>query len=374
MPSDNAPPRLHPESLLVAAGRPHAPGAPLNTPIVPASNFADARGPRAYARDDATPTWEALETLVAGLEGGDTVAFASGMAAIAAVFEQLPVRARVVIPEDCYQAVTALAERGRELRQWHVRQLPGDDTQAWIEACGDADLIWLETPSNPLLVVADLARIAATPRVRPGAMLAVDNTFATALRQRPLALGADLSVQSVTKYVGGHSDLLAGTVSTRRADLYAGIRRSRLLWGATPGALEVFLAVRGARTLALRLERAERNALALARRLEQHAAVTDVRYPGLASHPQHELARTQLGGFGSIVTFEVAGGAAAADRVCAGVRLVTHATSLGAVESTLERRSAVAGQEHLPAGLLRLSVGIEQVEDLWRDLRQALGG
>jgi cystathionine gamma-synthase len=181
-----------------------------------------------------------------------------------------------------------------------------------------------------------------------------------------------MSVQSVTKFIGGHSDLLGGVVTVRDANLLAALRQARELAGATPGALETFLAVRGLRTLALRLGRAQDNAMILAERLARHSNVTQTRYPGLASHPTHEAARRQLKGFGTIISFDVRGDASAADAVCAGLQLIQHATSLGAVESTIERRAGVPGQQHLPPALLRLSVGIEAVEDLWADLDRAL--
>jgi cystathionine gamma-synthase len=187
-----------------------------------------------------------------------------------------------------------------------------------------------------------------------------------------LTLGADVAVQSVTKFIGGHSDLLGGVVSVRDPSLLAALRQSRDLTGATPGTLETFLAVRGVRTLALRLERAQDNAMILAERLAQHPQVTLTRYPGLAAHPTHEAARRQLKGFGTVISFDVRGDARAADAVCARLRLIQHATSLGSVESTIERRAGIPGQEHLPATLLRLSVGIEAVEDLWTDLDRAL--
>jgi cystathionine gamma-synthase len=253
-----------------------------------------------------------------------------------------------------------------------VQRLAVADTAAWLQICSAADLIWLESPSNPLLTVADLDTICAAPR-KPGAILAVDNTLATPLNQRPLGLGADVSVQSVTKFIGGHSDLLAGVVTVRDANLLAALREARELAGATPGALETFLAVRGARTLALRLERAQRSAMTLAERLAHHPNVTLTRYPGLPSHPTYQAARRQFNAFGTIISFDVRGGPAAADSVCAALHLIQHATSLGAVESTIERRASVPGQQHLPPLLLRLSVGIEAVEDLWSDLDQALG-
>lgn len=361
---------IKPETWLVSAGRPTEPGAPLNVPPILASNFIIG-GERTYARVGGTPTWEALEEIVGGLEGGKAVAFASGLAAAAAVFDQLPAGARVVIPEDCYQGVAALAARGERQGRWSVERVATDDTGGWIHACAAADLIWLESPSNPLLVVADLEAILAAPR-KSGAIVAVDNTFATPLNQQPLDLGATVSVQSATKFIGGHSDLLAGVVTTRDDALWHALRTSRELMGAIPGTLEAFLAARGARTLALRLQRAQQTAMILAERLEQHPLVTRVRYPGLPSHPTHGIARRLLKGFGTMISFDLRGGAEFADAVCRKTRLIHHATSLGGVESTMERRAAVPGQEHLPPSLLRLSVGIEDPEDLWADLDAAI--
>ena len=358
------------ESWLVSAGRDRRPGSPLNVPPCPASNFVLGER-RAYTRDDGTPGWEALEEIIGGLEGGSSISFASGMAGIAAIFDQLATGSVVALPDDCYQGVAGLAAAGQARGRWSVHRIDVSDTARWIEMCGEADLIWLESPSNPLLAVADLDLICAAPR-KPGAILGVDNTFATPLNQRPLPLGADAAVQSVTKFIGGHSDLLGGVVTVRDANLLASLRMARELAGATPGTLETFLAVRGIRTLAVRLERAQGNAMTLAERLARHPNVTLTRYPGLASHPTHEAARRQLKGFGTIISFDVRGGAPAADAVCAGLRLIQHATSLGAVESTIERRASIPGQEHLPPALLRLSVGIEAVEDLWSDLDRAL--
>jgi cystathionine gamma-synthase len=367
---DRHPSGIKPESWLVSAGRASEPGAPLNVPLVPASNFIIGAG-REYSRDDGTPTWEALEEVVGGLEAGKAVAFASGMAAIAAVFDQLAAGAVVVLPDDCYQGVAGLAAAGAERGRWSVQRVAVDDTAGWIRACGDADLIWLESPSNPLLTVADLEAVCAAPR-KPGAIVAVDNTFATPLNQRPLDYGATVSLQSATKFIGGHSDLLAGIATTRDDALWHALGRSRELTGATPGTLEAFLAVRGVRTLALRLRQAQETAMILAERLEAHPLVTRVRYPGLPSHPTHAVARRVLKGFGTIISFDLLGGAEFADGVCRNVGLIRHATSLGAVESTVERRAAIPGQGHLPPSLLRLSVGIEDAEDLWVDLDSAI--
>lgn len=360
------------ESWLVSAGRDRRPGSPLNVPPTPASNFV-LGDRRAYSRDDGTPGWDALEDLVGGLEGGSAVAFASGMAGIAAIFDQLAVGSLVALPDDCYQGVAGLAHAGERRGRWTVERVAVAATARWVEVCAVADLIWLESPSNPLLTVGELDVICAAPR-KPGAILGVDNTFATPLNQRPLLLGADAAVQSATKFIGGHSDLLGGVVTVHDQKLTAALRHSRELTGATPGSLEVFLAVRGARTLALRLERAQQSAMTLAERLSSHPNVTLTRYPGLKTHPTHEAARRQLKGFGTIISFDVRGNGATADAVCERLQLIQHATSLGAVESTIERRAVIPGQEHLPEALLRLSVGIEAIDDLWNDLDRALRG
>ncbi|HKG59953.1 MAG TPA: aminotransferase class I/II-fold pyridoxal phosphate-dependent enzyme [Pyrinomonadaceae bacterium] len=361
---------IKPESWLVSAGRASEPGAPLNVPLIPASNFIIGTG-RDYSRDDGTPTWEALEEVVGGLESGKAVAFASGMAAIASVFEQLSAGAVVVLPDDCYHGVARLAAAGVERQRWSVQRVAVEDTAGWIHACTVADLIWLESPSNPLLTVADLEAICAAPR-KPGAIVAVDNTFATPLNQQPLEFGATVSLQSATKFIGGHSDLLAGIATMKDDAMWHALRQSREVTGATPGTLEAFLAVRGARTLALRLQRAQQTAMMLSERLATHPLVTRVRYPGLPSHPTHAIARRVLKGFGTIISFDLRREAELADRVCANVTLIRHATSLGAVESTIERRAAIPGQEHLPPSLLRLSVGIEDADDLWSDLDAAI--
>ncbi len=362
---------VSPATWLISAGRPSDVGSPLNAPLVPASNFILGSS-RAYARDDATPAWEAFETVVGGLEGGTAVSFASGMAAAAALFNTLSMGASIVLPTDCYAGVVGLVTEGAAKRGWKCVRLPVVETHAWIEHARTADLIWLESPTNPLLDIADLPRICAAKR-KAGSLLIVDNTIATPLNQRPLTLGADAVMHSATKYMGGHSDLLAGVAVARNPDLARELRKARELSGGTPGTLEVFLALRGLRTMALRVAASQANALVIASRLSQHSRVHSVRYPGLPMHPGHAVASSFMRGFGGVVTFEVEDGAAHADAVCHSVKIIRHATSLGAVESTIERRAAVPGQEHLPPGLLRMSVGCEDVEDLWRDLTEALG-
>jgi cystathionine gamma-synthase len=360
------------DSWVVAGGRPDVAGAPLNEPIVPASTYVRG-GEFTYSRDEGTPSVAALEALIGGMEGGSAVSFSSGMAAVAAVFDTLEVGSRIVIPDDCYQGVAGLAADGVERGRWTVARVALADTAGWVDAVGSADLIWLESPSNPLLGVADLAAICSAPR-RTGNLIAVDNTFATPFNQRPLEFGADVSMHSVTKFIGGHSDLLAGALVVDDPELEAVLRRSRVLTGALPGALEAYLALRGARTMAVRLERSQTTAGVLAERLAAHAAVSVIRYPGLAADPNHEVASRVLDGYGAMISFDVSGTADDADAALARLRLITHATSLGGVESTIERRAIIPGQEHLPQTLLRLSVGCESVNDLWNDLDQALSG
>jgi cystathionine gamma-synthase len=364
-----------PQTALIAAGRPaDEPGQPLNVPIVLASNFRagdhDHVARREYSRDDSTPGWEALEEVVGELEGGEAVAFASGMGAAAAVLDLLPAGARVMAPTDCYAGVRALLADGRQQGRWHVDLVDVTDTAVAVAAARRADLLWLESPTNPLLDIADLPALCAAGR-DGGALVAVDNTFATPLLQQPIALGAHFAVHSATKFLGGHSDLLLGVVVADSPGLGGRVRRRRKVAGAVPGALEAFLVLRGMRTLALRLDQGQRSAADLASRLAEHPAVTRVRYPGLADHPGHARAAAQMSGFGAVIGFEVQT-AAAADTVCGSVGVIRSATSLGGVESTIERRAKLPGQEHLPPGFLRLSVGCEHVEDLWDDLASAL--
>ena len=370
-------PSLRPDTLAVTAGRPPAlPGRPMNEPLVLASNFR-AGTPEApvdeYSRNDGTPNWRALEEAVGVLEGGTAVAFSSGMGAASAMLELLPTGAHVVAPSDSYAGVRAALAEGSAHGRWKVTLVDITDTAATKQAAWTADMLWLESPTNPLIDVADLPELCQFGR-STGAIVAVDNTFATPLVQRPLDLGADLVLHSATKFIGGHSDLLMGIAVATDPELVSRLITRRRFGGAIPGAVESFLALRGLRTLPLRLARAQESAGILAHRLSEHPAVTRVRYPGLAGDPGHALAAKQMTGFGAMFAFEVAGGAGPADAVCAGVRILVSATSLGGVESTIERRAKLAGQEHVPPGLLRFSVGIENVEDLWADLDQALTG
>lgn len=357
------------DSWMVRAGRPHQPGEPLSTPPMFMSNLMHGED-RQYIRNDSSPTWEALETVIGGLEGGAATSFASGMAAVSAVFDLVPVGGTVVLPDDLYQGTSTMAARGERAGRWNIQTVALTDTAGWHLAARHADLLWLESPSNPLVTVADVPAIAAAER-RPGALIAVDNTFATPLAQRPLEHGADLVVHSATKFIGGHSDLLGGLVIAGEDEIHGRVREVRALHGATPGTMEAWLATRGVRTLGVRLERATANAAAIAAWMEADPRVVTVRYPGLASHATHEVAARTLDGFGSIIAFDLVD-AAAADAACERVELITHATSLGGVETCMERRGRYDGQQHLPPGLIRLAVGIENADDLIADLDAAI--
>ena len=364
-------PEWTPETWLIAAGRTRVEGDPLNVPPVFASNFYLPHE-RVYSRAEQTATTDALETMLGGLDGGRALAFGSGMAAVSAVFHRLPVGARIAVPEDPYHGVAGIVAEGETQGRWTVDRLDQADTPAWLDAVQVCDLVWLESPENPLITVADLPTICGAPRPDT-TLVGVDSTFATPLNQRPLDYGADIVMHSATKFIGGHSDLLAGVLITRRDDLHEELYHRRLLYGATIGAMEAFLTIRGARTLGLRLERAQANAMELALRLQCHTEIARVRYPGLPSHETHDVARRFMTNFGAMVSFETTGDGARATEFCTRLELVNHATSLGGVETTVERRASIPGQERIPQTLIRMSVGCEDVDDLWSDLSRALG-
>lgn len=357
--------------MAIIAGRPkRRPDAPLNEAVTFASTF-HAGGPVAYGRD-GNPTWSALEDALGALEGGRALAFASGMAATMAVLDEVPIGGVVVAPVHSYYGTRNLLDAAPDGR-WTVRFVDIADTTATLDACDDADLLFVESPTNPLLEVADLPALCAGAHKRT-VLVAVDNTFATPLGQRPLGHGADVVVHSVTKFLAGHSDVILGATITgaRTSELHERLRRRRSSHGAIPGPMEAFLALRGLRTLALRYERAEANARELAQRLVDHPAVERVRYPGLPADAWHDRADAHMTGPGFMISFEVLGGAPAAEAVARSGRLIVHATSLGGIETTIERRARWPGEEATPPALLRLSVGCENVEDLWRDLEHAL--
>jgi len=328
----------------------------------------------------ASPNSRLAESAIARLEGAaDARLFASGMAAALAVFRRLPPGAHVVATKRGYFSIIAwLGEqhtRGAlEVSFFDTRE---PETLARLVRKGETRLVWIETPVNPVYEVVDIAA-AADAAHGAGALLAVDSTAASPILTRPIEHGADIVHHSATKYLNGHSDVLAGVLAVRDADLpiWADIHEERKIGGAALGAFEAWLLLRGMRTLHLRVRQASENALAIAQRLEQHPAVERVTYPGLASHPQHAIAQKQMhGGFGGMLSFEVKGGAAGALGVIARLKLVKVATSLGGVETLIEHRRSIEGpQSDVLPGLLRLSVGVEHANDIWSDLEQALEG
>lgn len=328
-----------------------------------------------YIREE-NPTQARLETALAAIEGGEAaLVYASGMAAAAGYLQALPPGTHVVFQEDLYYGVRALA---RELLpQWGLASSAVDlrDHEAVTRALKPGTgVVWAETPSNPGMKVVDLAWLGGVAR-DAGARLVVDGTFATPALQRPLELGAHAVLHSATKYMGGHSDVQAGAlVFGGRDDLYEKIRHLRHITGGVASPFNSWLVLRGLRSLACRMERHSASALAVARALAAHPAVEAVHYPGLASHPDHEVARRQMSAFGGMLSFEVRGGREPAVAVVSRVRLFAPATSFGGVDSTLEHRASIEGPTSpTPEGLLRVSIGLEHPDDLVADLLQALG-
>ncbi|MCL3860532.1 aminotransferase class I/II-fold pyridoxal phosphate-dependent enzyme [Actinotalea sp. K2] len=375
---------VRPATLAVTAGRPaRTRGAPVNPPVVLSSTYVSTGTPPAgellYARID-TETWHPFEDALGRLEHSrhPALVLGSGMAAIAAAMSLVPRGGRLVLPRHAYQVSLGLAADLASRTGLETELVDIDDTAAVLAAVrGDATrapaaMLWVESPTNPMLEVADLPALAAGAR-DVGALVVVDNTFATPLVQRPLTQGADVVVHSVTKYLAGHSDVVLGAVVTDDDDLRARLHSYRTVHGAVAGPWEVWLALRGLRTLALRVERAQSSAAVLAARLAEHPSVVEVRHPSLPGDPGHARALALMDGFGAILCLRPGGGAPAADALTEAVRLWVPATSLGGVESTLERRRRFATESPtVPEDLVRLSVGIEDVEDLWADLDQAL--
>ncbi len=346
---------LRPGTLAVTAGRPpHDADNPLNVPITMAATYV-AGGDLEYGRY-GNPTWTAFEDALGALEGGRCLAFGSGLAAVSALLELVGQGSKVVAPTHAYLGsigqMADLEARGRLV----ATLVDATDTEAFVKACEDAALVWIESPTNPALEVVDIPAVVAAAH-EAGAYVVVDNTFATPLLQQPLSLGADIVIHSATKFIAGHSDVVLGAVVTADDELYGVLKNRRDTVGSTPGTLEAWLALRGLRTLHVRLERAQANAEELVRRLSAHPAISEVRYPG----------------FGAIISVVLTEGGLAADLLTHKTSLWVHATSLGSVESTFERRRRWKSEPAtIPDGLVRLSVGIEDVEDLWDDLAQAL--
>ncbi|MEU3447157.1 cystathionine gamma-synthase [Streptomyces thermolilacinus] len=338
------------------------------------------RGGYEYSRS-ANPTRTALEENLAALEGGRRgLAFASGLAAEDCLLRALLVPGdHVVIPNDAYGGTFRLF--AKVASRWGVEWSVADtsDPAAVRAALTDrTKAIWVETPSNPLLGITDIAALADVARTA-GVKLVVDNTFASPYLQQPLALGADVVVHSLTKYMGGHSDVVGGALITADEALGEELAYHQNAMGAVAGPFDSWIVLRGIKTLAVRMDRHCSNAERVAQMLTEHPKVTQVLYPGLPEHPGHEVAAKQMRGFGGMVSFRVAGGEEAAVAVCDRAKLFTLGESLGGVESLIEHpgrmtHASVAGSAlEVPGDLVRLSVGIENVEDLLADLRQALG-
>jgi cystathionine gamma-synthase len=331
-----------------------------------------------YARS-ANPTRDALETCVASLENArHGLAFASGLAAEDAILRTLDPGDHVIIPTDAYGGTFRLVARVHERHglAWTAADI--DDPDALAAAWRDETrLVWIESPTNPALSIVDIARVAKLAHER-NARVAVDNTFATPFLQQPLALGADVSLHSSTKYLGGHSDVVGGFAAISDAELADEVRYLQNAMGAVPSPFDCFLVLRGVKTLAVRMERHCSNARAVAEMLNEHPAVARVLYPGLPEHPGHDVARRQMRDFGGMVSFLAASGEDAALDVVARTRLFTLAESLGAVESLIEHparmthASAAGSLLEVDPALVRLSVGIEAADDLVADLAQAL--
>ena len=347
---------LHPETSAITAGRPEAaPDASLNPPLIFSSTY-HAGGPIGYGRY-GNESWSALETAISQLEGGETLSFSSGMAAISAVFSILPIGAPVVSSNQGYSGTMGLLNQHHASGRLEVRFVDITNTEEVIGAMKGAAMLWLESPTNPCLDLADLpALISAAKKLTIG--VGVDNTFATPLVQQPLSMGADIVMHSVTKFLAGHSDVVLGSLSISDPALFKRLEEARRFNGSIPGPFEAWLALRGIRSFPVRFRAAEKNAQQLVSRLQDHAKITKVRYPG----------------FGAVISFEVDGSAEQAEKVCESSRLITHATSLGGIESLWERRRRWALESpSVPEQLIRLSVGCEHVEDIWQDIELALG-
>ncbi|MCI0430353.1 MAG: PLP-dependent aspartate aminotransferase family protein [Rhodospirillales bacterium] len=349
--------------------------------IYPASTYAREAAPGRpkylYSRDD-NPTYEQAEHLLATLEGGAAaLLFSSGMAAAATAIQALAGGDHVILPEVVYWGVRRVAKD--IATRWGIAFdfVPNSDLDALAHAIrpGRTKLVWLETPTNPTMAVTDIEAAAAIAH-RSDALVLVDSTFASPVLTRPIAFGADIVMHSGTKYLNGHSDVIAGAlVAKEPSPFWDRIVAIRRYGGAVLGPFEAWLMLRGMRTLFLRVKAQSENALALARHFEGHPAILQVLYPGLQSHPDHAVARRQMnGGYGGMLSLRIRGGEEAAMRVWGACRLFKIATSLGGVESLIEHRASIEGADSpVPKDLLRLSIGIEDVGDLIADLEEALG-
>lgn len=351
-----------------------APSIELSTTFEHAADGTRGSAGLEYIRED-NPNQRQLEAALCALEGGATaLAFASGMAASVTLLDSLDGPGEIVLPLDVYHGVRRYCREVLPKRGFVLREADFADARAVAALIGPAtQLVWCETPSNPQMFVTDIAAIAEATH-RYGSLLVADNTFATPLLQNPLALGADVVMHSTTKYLAGHSDALGGALVFARDDTFAqGVRARRTLSGAIAAPFNTWLTLRGIRSLAPRMEFHCRNAGALAVFLEKHPAIARVNYPGLESHVGHAIAARQMRGFGGMLSVRCSGGRDAALRIASRLRIFTNATSLGGVESLVEHRQSVeSAGSTTPDDLLRVSVGIEHIDDLIADWQQAL--
>ena len=362
---------LHTETKVVAAGRPDKkPDGELNPAIALNSTF-HAGGPIGYGRY-GNESWSALEEAISALEGGQTLIYGSGMAAISCVFSLLPHGAVVTASHNGYQGTTTMLKQMHDSGRLTVRFVDLADTESTLAQIPGTQMLYLESPINPGIEIVDLPRLISAGKAA-GCGVAVDNTLASPMVQNPLAMGADIVIHSVTKYLSGHSDLLLGSTSTNDPALHIRLEQVRRYGGAIAGPFEAWLALRGLRTFSLRMKKAQENAMDLAQRLQKHPAISRVRYPGLATDPFHERAKSFMKGFGAVVSFEVKASVEQIDLMCDSGKLITNATSLGGVESLWERRRRWKTESQtIPENLIRFSVGIENADDLWADIQSAM--
>ncbi|GGA86774.1 cystathionine gamma-synthase [Arenimonas soli] len=369
------------ETLAVhAGGEPDEGTGAVSPPIHMATTFRHGPAGERQAgfeyQRESNPTQDRLETALSAMEGGQAaLCFGSGMAAMAAALESLPTGAHVLIPTDCYTGLRVLGAEFLPPRGITTTAADMSDLDAVRAALRpETRMIWAETPSNPRLCVADIAALADLAHGND-ALLACDNTFATPVLQRPLALGADLVMHSTTKYIGGHSDVMGGAlVFARRDAFHDAVFHRRHLTGGILAPFSAWLILRGCRSLPARMAWHCRNAMALARFLAGHDAVEAVHYPGLPTHPGHDIAARQMSDFGGMLSVRIKGGRDAALRVAGALELAINATSLGGPETLVEHRASIEGANAIsPDNLLRVSVGLEHPDDLLADFGRALG-
>jgi cystathionine gamma-synthase len=363
--------KLHAETKVVAAGRPpKKPDGALNPPISLNSTLHEG-GPIGYGRY-GNESWSALEEAITSLEGGQTLIYGSGMAAISCVLSLLPHGAVITASHHGYQGTTTMLKQMQESGRLTVRFVDLADTDAVLAQIPGTQMLYLESPINPGIEIVDLPKLISAAKAA-GCGVAVDNTLASPMVQNPLAMGADVVIHSVTKYLSGHSDLLLGSTSTNDPALNVRLEQARRYGGAIAGPFEAWLALRGLRTFSLRMKKSQENAMDLAQRLVRDPAISRVRYPGLATDPYHERAKSFMKGFGAVISFEVKATVEQIDLMCNSSKLITNATSLGGVESLWERRRRWKTEsETIPENLIRFSVGIENADDLWADIQSAM--